>query len=689
MSIIPNCDIVQLNSEVISLHDSNCISNKGTRPTNKEIIHFPAIIDGKNNNNVRWPGERGAVGIFQAYNNRAQDPENLTGAAWTEVNVTTVLSDEYYDGKRFTKVTNDRAAAGHVKQTFTDTWTTLTPSFFVLVRKGSSAGNITNFQVQDNDLPGSVFFLVIDFDNYPNTPGVPSVGTLHEYDWKDSETLELRIICNTLSALDNDLYVGCYASANATVDEYTYWTAVQAIDKPYPMPYVATLSLAGKLDFPIALVNKFTLIFWVRPWFIFETTIPHRFIEWRPVGTQFFGVFFETASDKIIIAFKDGTNIRYLYSQILDDSGINNINQWIMVAMAIDLSAQEQTASRLKVYTEAGSIGEDTDWGAAPDTFMGPFPIMHIGQLAGTSQADSLICDILYAPNEVWSEARLDAHYNKSRPWCVLPEVSKIEYALSDIDNNILLSLNDNTVLKPAGGSLTFENEKFAFENKIVESSSLHGAVKLGKTRIASREITLNFSQALGANASIFRFAENSLLNALYKAVYLIDETNEMRIPIAITNYNLDYDKGAHKVSSDNEISIRLLKPFWEKITPVSKEDSLIIDINEIEISNLGSVEVPPIITFEAVIAVAQIQMYIDETKEGIQINDALFGTTGYQTLIIDCKNGTVKIGDLDRTNNILTGTGYFQFPIGASILKIIPTAACDITIEWNERYYL
>ena len=690
MSIIPNCDLVQLNSEVISLHDPNCISNKGTRPINKEIIHFPAIVDDKNNNDVRWPGERGAVGIFQAYSNRAQDSENLTGAAWTKAACDTELSDEYYDGKRFTKVWNTGATAGYVYQSLVDTWTTLTPSFSIIVRKGRSSGNTTLlFAHNDKITPIPIVNLTINWDNYPNAPGTPVSGILHNYDWKDFKTLEIRMICDTLILLTDDIQIFCYGSNNTIADEYTYWTAVLAVDLPYPTPYTPTSRVAGKLDLSIALVNKFTLMFWVRPWFTYDTATYHRFCEWHIDITHRFLIYYNPIGDRITVFWVDGGTTRSLTAQLLDDSGTNDINQWIMVAAAIDLSAQGQTASRLKVYTEAGSIGEDTDWGVAPDAFTGPFPIMSIGQVDSADQADSLICDILYVPNEVWSEARLDAHYNKSRPWCVLPEVSKIEYALTDIDNNIILNLNDDTVLQPAKGSLTFENEKFAFENKIVESSSLHGAVKLGKTRIASREITLNFSQALGPNVSNFRFAENSLLNALYKTVYLIDEINEMRIPIAIMNYDLNYDKGAHKASSNNEISIRLLKPFWEKITPINQTKSLIIDLNEIEINNLGSVEVPPIITLTTAIPIVQLQIYIDETKEGIQIDDALFGELGYFTMIINCKEGTVTIGSLDRVNSVLAGTGFFKFPIGESTLVIIPTGACDISIDWYERFYL
>ena len=266
-------------------------------------------------------------------------------------------------------------------------------------------------------------------------------------------------------------------------------------------------------------------------------------------------------------------------------------------------------------------------------------------------------------------------------------EGTMIEYALEDEDEE-QYELSGVSIISPAKKSITFLNDRFDFDSKIIENSSLPGSVKLGKTRLKSSEIIMVLSRAHN-NSDDFKEAENELIMWLNKAVRLIDFTNYRTISICIGNVTINYDPGSHKLSSDNEFSLKLIKPYWESIPKKVEIDSLIIDINSITINNEGVLIVPPIITFEAIIAVAQIQMYIDETKEGIQINDALFGTIGYQTLIIDCKNGTVKIGDLDRTNNILTGTGYFQLPIDVSILKIIPTAACDITIEWNERFYL
>ncbi len=172
----------------------------------------------------------GKITFKTSNTNPVLDPEDLTTANWTEVLATAALSDLYYDGKRFTKVSNDGAVTGTVFQLITDLWATLTPSFSIIIRKGNSAGNTTEFKIVDNTAVNTMFYMEIDWDNYPNAPGTPTAGILFDYDWKDSETVELRCIGEALGALGNDVTILCAGSNNATANEYTYWTAVQAHD---------------------------------------------------------------------------------------------------------------------------------------------------------------------------------------------------------------------------------------------------------------------------------------------------------------------------------------------------------------------------------------------------------------------------------------------------------------------------
>lgn len=269
-----------------------------------------------------------------------------------------------------------------------------------------------------------------------------------------------------------------------------------------------------------------------------------------------------------------------------------------------------------------------------------------------------------------------------------------IAYALKN-SAGTLFNLNSLTISQPAQGSLTYDQDSFEFENKVVQKSALPGSVQLGKRRLKDREISFTFNRALGDDSDTFRTAENLLGKFLQDTVYLVETDGEVsptqlkQIPISVMGYDIKYDTGAHKLSSDNELSLKLLEPFWSNITADTDSDSLITGINDIAISNTGAYEVPPIIELVATDAVTQIQMFIVETSEGIQINDALFGTPGYTTMDIDCYNGTIMIGVYDRISSLLPGTGFFNFPIGDSTLRVILTDAADISIEWDRRFLI
>ena len=270
-----------------------------------------------------------------------------------------------------------------------------------------------------------------------------------------------------------------------------------------------------------------------------------------------------------------------------------------------------------------------------------------------------------------------------------------IEYALRDEDGNEL-ALNDTvTVTQPAAGSLTYQSDLFTFENELIANSALPGSVKLGKTRVESRRISLTFSRALatdviaGENSDLFRAAENELLEFLFKAIELRDNTNSLKVPIAIVDYNITYDDGGHKISANIAFTLELLEPFWSEIAPTNYNQPIPIGTTVIAVSNAGKLKVPPYITLVAIDPVTEVQIYVEETKEGIQLNESVFGTTGFSTLVIDCINGLVSIGDLDRTISILPGTGFFTIPVGSSNLIVVTDETLEFDMDFYERFYI
>lgn len=330
-------------------------------------------------------------GIFQATTNLVTDPEDLTTGNWTEVNAVAALSAFYYDGKRFTKVTNSGANSGYVYQDITGLWTTLTPSFLVILRKGNSAGNTTRFEIYDSTDAAAVFSLVTDWDNYPNAPGTPTEGTLHDYEWKDSETLEIRIICATLDALADDLQIRCYGSNNATDAEYTYWTAVQAEDLPYPTPYVNGSRVAVHPDETFEMPSQFTIDMIVRPWFAYNTSIDHRLAEFYIDSTHRFTIRYVASVDLFYCTWQDGGSSRYLNSQKFDDgTSFVLLNQRIRIIVSIDLTTGSTAGSRFIIIPlESGAKFEDIAWTGNIDALASTFSTLSIGHENDLLQADS------------------------------------------------------------------------------------------------------------------------------------------------------------------------------------------------------------------------------------------------------------------------------------------------------------
>lgn len=264
-----------------------------------------------------------------------------------------------------------------------------------------------------------------------------------------------------------------------------------------------------------------------------------------------------------------------------------------------------------------------------------------------------------------------------------------IEYALRDADANELYLNEEDVTVQPQQGSVSFQNETLENDNRVVENTFLPGSVKLGLTRLRAREIEIRFVRAYGEDASAFRTAENSFIEFLQKTVALVDKTNDLVVPIAIADYNISYESGGHKLHSENTITVQKLDPFWKADTPDNLNGSFSSGTNNIAVNNQGNLVSPPIITLTATSVLSSLQVFVDETQEGIQIDDVLFGSVGFTTLVIDCENGDVLLSGIDRTSSILPSTGYFDLPIGASTLKIIANAGGTYDIDFNKRYYV
>jgi hypothetical protein len=266
-----------------------------------------------------------------------------------------------------------------------------------------------------------------------------------------------------------------------------------------------------------------------------------------------------------------------------------------------------------------------------------------------------------------------------------------IEYALADIDGNELELTEELTFDTISKKSLTSDMDSFSWENRIVERSSLPGAIKLGNSRLENRSVRFSYTRAVGEDEASLRADENLFLQWLNKVVYLLDNTNLLRIKVAPESHDSAYDPGAHKISTEGEFTLRMLDPFWETITASSDITAAPgSGTTNVVLNNTGSLVVPPIITFTATTPEPSIQAFMVATDEGVEIKDDVFGTPGFDTLILDCVEGTLLLGELDRRNKITPGTGFFNLPLGSNTLRFILSVGLDeIKVEWRRRYYI
>jgi len=327
-----------------------------------------------------------AKAIFQATTNLLEDSDDLT--LWASTNATPTASGLYYDGSEFTKVTNDGATEGYIYQNETEIFNNFSPSQNVICRKGNVTGNQAFLRVYNSTESTWIFRLTIDFDNYPNSPGTPSEGTLRWYRWIDSQTVELHYTCASLEALTDNIQFRLYGSLNAIAGEYTYWMRPHLEDLSYDTPYVdgsrAAVSPTHAFEMPEMFIFKIKL----RPWFHYQSLSDHRFIEWFIDINRRLMLRYEHNVDKVELYFRDSAVAQYLQSEQFDDgTTYDEINSELILFGAIRLD--QQTGQRFFVIVDGVKQAEDTSFVGTLGTKSSTFPTVSIGHEDGGIHADS------------------------------------------------------------------------------------------------------------------------------------------------------------------------------------------------------------------------------------------------------------------------------------------------------------
>lgn len=230
-------------------------------------------------------------------------------------------------------------------------------------------------------------------------------------------------------------------------------------------------------------------------------------------------------------------------------------------------------------------------------------------------------------------------------------------------------------------------NRGLEIELDIIEKSFNPGADFPGiqRDQSSSLEFIYDFNKSTESN---FRASLNELIRQARKTLIIRDNVNETETEAILESTEIAYDPGGFNLGSQETFTFKQLTPYWRDIEyiPVSESD---ITSGLITIINNGYIETPPIITITAREAISKFAIRINETKEGILINDLEFGVAGLNTYIIDNKAGFAELNQINRNQKIKSGTGFFDLQVGINTILLELSGAAEVEFQYKRRYYL
>lgn len=352
--------------------------------------------------------KQGAIGIFPATTNLVTSPEDLTNALWVnEGAATDALSDYYIAGKRFTLFTAGAADTG-VYQILPLYTGATTKGVSCWMRRGTSATSY--IYVYDTIATTERLRITV---TWATKTVACATGTLRDALWVSDDLVWVSGVSTAVTTANLHRIYCRPTTAAATA----YFTAIQTENIAWPTPYTPTTRTAGQLTYkmPAGLPDKFSLVCWIRPWFLYTDAVSTAIWSWYIDATHQLNCYYDPATDMFTISWIDGGTGRVLVSQQFGGA-FDTLNQWIMLAVSIDLSTGGiTTGSFFKTY--ATSILKDSAWSGNIDAKTSTFPTFHIGWQAATFEAQSFISDLMFLPGVLLTEEACDRHYNMTRPW--------------------------------------------------------------------------------------------------------------------------------------------------------------------------------------------------------------------------------------------------------------------------------
>ena len=208
------------------------------------------------------------MGFWAEGENLVTDPEDLTTANWTGVNVTASLTDEYFDGKRWNKVNVDSTSTAYIRRDVSITGSD--NCVRVLLKKG--VGTESRVALYDFGGANNIGYVAVNWSAYNATGNDGAV--VYEAVWhKSQDILELAFKQGT-GTISGTPAVLIYPDVIEAVNDYVYTTAVQVEANPWPTPYMPTERSECSLVYRYTWATSGYVDVWVRPRFQFDGTSP-------------------------------------------------------------------------------------------------------------------------------------------------------------------------------------------------------------------------------------------------------------------------------------------------------------------------------------------------------------------------------------------------------------------------------
>ncbi|MBA7568554.1 hypothetical protein ES708_10283 [subsurface metagenome] len=209
------------------------------------------------------------------------------------------------------------------------------------------------------------------------------------------------------------------------------------------------------------------------------------------------------------------------------------------------------------------------------------------------------------------------------------------------------------------------------------EEKALVDGVSLDNMLLGGREISIR-GTLIKSTETALRTAFDALKTALNLGKQYLYFFDDRRVLAAMERFSWkDYPRTYNNPARcEYSIEFKAESPYWESTTPLSPEETILIDGHEWTVNNPGDVNVYPVITITADTTIADliIQNLTDiptGEDEGLKFEyeDLEFDLSA-PTLIVNCQEGTVQ---RNGANTIRYFSGAF--------LKLLPG---DNTIKWT-----